>query len=419
MGGLNSKPSNTDLDIDIVMKFALHKSDNFSPSLAASRVPFIRQKKIRIATSTFAIVLAIVLVDLFHFLFYLLQLGVAKGGFGNLLSNAILPDGIGYFNLIRDYGSSASELYYFFTLAGVYYIYAPFSSDYIQIFLVNLLFINLLYFLCARSISDVLLLFICCPYNWIALPLPNKDIPLTVTILFWYFSLISRRYLFALGLAALSTYLRDGEGLVLVALSLLFIVRNQTSISDRKILVASVLVLAVISIVMSHLFSGFFFYDRNITIAQERESAVAPDSPVGYFLRLYATATNLAFRPALIAQNGSVSLIDVAYWVSGFSVLILVFISIWLVIKRRRNDTAFIVLGALSLLALDPMIQPRYMFVFLCLLPKIWAEIRFTGARIIFVGSAILMSFTMATVYGMANFSKPASEITQFRFPNR
>lgn len=262
------------------------------------------------------------------------------------------------------------------------------------------------------------------PFFWFSLALPSKDI-LVLAITFFAIRLVRRGggyLLLAMALSLLCFWVRDGYGILLFGVVAMIYTTNIFKADVRWVLLLC-LVGVIFFIYLGDFFlKGYFFYDRNFHIASKVSnfSIVSDNNIIGYMLRVFANATNLAFRPQFYFSNGNLDFVGISYWLSGVSLLVTVLLAMRTFFQKEyydKNLCAVFVLAMLLLISLDPLVQPRYMFATLPAWPVLWR----TNKNIL-MEKILISAFLMAmffSIYEVAGMPKIQGEPVDLHIVSR
>lgn len=215
-------------------------------------------------------------------------------------------------------------------------------------------------------------------YIILALPGPNKEIPL-ITATLIYLTLLRSGALISLvtaaALGAACVALRDGYGAFMVIWALSrFALRSERARAAYAVLGCALVALAQPMLMHLKIFA------RNVNVAQaisENHSAVggiasqlpfSADNPIGavilFTVRLIYNWSYLAVNPILFTSDGTIYAIGWAYWTVGLLIIVIIPVAIWNLVRSRDElclqQAAFIV-GTWAVVSLSLYVQPRYL----------------------------------------------------------
>lgn len=278
------------------------------------------------------------------------------------------------------------------------------------VFLVNLLIYFAAISLSARDSGKLAILFFAMPYFWLALALPSKDVlTLMLTYLFWEFAGREKAFVSAFLIAAMAVLVRDGYGLLLIVYLCCQRLASILRVSDRHIVLMSLAGVFIYICCADQLLSGYFFYDRNVSVAATSSSYdfTTENSLQGYLLRIFGNVTNLAFRSHVFDSGDGVDILGIAYWMSGATVLVLIMDAAraFMIGREEEAKAGTFIIFMVVMVSLSPMIQPRYLFPLLTIWPILLKRQSLYGYLVV-----IPLSIGMHFVYGEIGLEKPYSD---------
>jgi hypothetical protein len=204
------------------------------------------------------------------------------------------------------------------------------------------------------------------PYFLVAVALPSKDILVLAAYMLFFGALIRERLVWAAVIAVSVFLIRDGAMVMLVGTVIIWaVIRNSNGLVLPA--VAAILVSAILAdLVAESLFGDLFIFARQAAVV-ESIGSVNLDAVRrgGAALRIFANLTNLAFRPAFLDADGGVALTGVVYWISGVTLLYAFGAATAFVWRRQSKPellAGLLFFVSLGVLAVSPLIQPRYLF---------------------------------------------------------
>ncbi len=322
------------------------------------------------------------------------------------VSNLVVPDGQSYAIALTELGKPnvswkallGTDCFGVPTNAIFYAIHYPFhlSLGLTGSFVLNAIALVIIVRVIGVSV------FLLIPYFLLSCALPSKDIAVLLCFAMFCWLVIRKHLITALFLIPFTYFIRDGAGVILMGVYISYLLRMSLRVPLLSILGLIFVCAVVASCFLEHL-EYISIVSRNMEVAGSFESAGDPfqGSPP-YIARLFATLTNLAFRPAIFDEQGGFAVLGFAYWVSGVALLTVAFVSVvrYRRIKQHSELELVLLLFIVSLLvvAVNPHIQPRYQMPALaCALP-ILRNINGVKAGLTFLLTALL-AVTAAFVY--------------------
>ncbi|MDP3332194.1 MAG: hypothetical protein Q8S55_09455, partial [Methylococcaceae bacterium] len=246
---------------------------------------------------------------------YLLQ--IAFSGQGSIFSNWVVPDGVTLHEAAIQFTSGLLNADDLQPGWGAFVFYYP--SKWVGVaayFLINLACLLVV----GRRLGFVSILLF--PYFIVAMALPSKDILILLVSLIFMIYLVNGRWFIALLIALLSYFIRDGSMFVLVSIFLAYQITQRNIIPPIFLVVIAFVVGALLFRLLNDFFGDTFIVARNLSVYEQNSSSLLGyGSWFDYYVRVFGNATNLAFRPSLLDENGGISVVAVGYFVSGISMI--------------------------------------------------------------------------------------------------
>lgn len=328
-----------------------------------------------------------------------------------LLGSALVDKYLAIYEIFYEYQAGAAFSILNATLLSI----APFTIP-----LFNAAALSIALILCSsQKVWWSTLLLLATPYYIVAVPLPSKDI-LVALLFVSAINLYTTKKPFYLSVALLISasiyFVRDGFGIIL------FVALFSSAIGERLKL-SRPLIVSVIAIVSSlfwtlfeSLFEGSFIYARAIGVAEQGSNLEVDSLPTvtSYLIRLFGTATNLAFRPIFFDTNGQLNILSIAYWISGLTLLYAVYCCLRALKSKSPLEISLGTIGVICLLLLSitPYVQPRYLLP-ICLLIPFFS---FTSPKRFLVGilCIVFISLVAAAIYAYTGNYPPNAEPIYF-----
>lgn len=263
------------------------------------------------------------------------------------------------------------------------------------------------------------------PYLILAMPGPNKEIPLLLLTLLLVDTLFrqSPRWLLAFALCIPIYLLRDGYGLIM-----LFLVGAVWILVGRERLLPIIVLTittaaAALWLPLSTLIPAM---ERNLrvynTVFDTKEAigsiaatlALTPFDPLGgpllFLLRLAYNLVSMAFFPVFLTHDGDFYWVGLAYWIYGLMVLMSLMGCAcgWLFISGDRNLKLAASLGisVWLMVSLALFVQPRYLMPMLPIAFGVLAALPFRS-RVSNISLAIGIPLAVMLIYAMSGKSPP------------
>lgn len=215
-------------------------------------------------------------------------------------------------------------------------------------------------------------------YLILALPGPNKEIPLLAATLI-YFWLLRTPSLANISLAViigcLCITIRDGYGVFLAAWAL-----AAATIYSSRLKASAAIFGCALGAMAQPLLVRFAVVSRNAGVAENiagnhhaiggiaSQLPFSPDDPFGavalFAVRLVYNWSYMALNPILFTTNGDINALGWAYWIYGLCLFVTIPVAVWMLfygVRREVNEQAAFVIGTLSIVSLSLYVQPRYM----------------------------------------------------------
>ena len=256
------------------------------------------------------------------------------------------------------------------------------------------------------------------PYLILAMPGPNKEIPL-LFLTACYFQLVTTRnfnwFIFSAILCAIMVAIRDGYGVFLLfSLFLILMLRNR-----EQFLAPVICTLLLIATAFYGVFESMIpILSRNremyeaISADQAAVGALVtefnlnPYSPVDglilFGFRLLYNLVSLAFFPVWITLDGNMYWIGICYWLTGLLIFTLILINIinaiyMIKVKTGASLAIGISLGVWFMISMSLFVQPRY---FMPVLPIAFLAISATPIKLRYLVtlSSVIVTFSVISI---------------------
>ncbi|MDO9204846.1 hypothetical protein [Methylotenera sp.] len=279
----------------------------------------------------------------------------------SIFSNWVVPDGVTLHEAAIQFTSGLLNTDDLQPGWGAFAFYYPSKwVGEVAYFLINLACLLVV----GRRLGFVSILFF--PYFIVAMALPSKDILILFVSLIFMIHLIDGRWFIALLIALLSYFIRDGSAFVLVSIFLAYQVMRRNIFPPIFMVVIAFVVGALLFGLLNDFFGDTFIVARNLSVYEQNSSSLLGyGSWFDYYVRVFGNATNLAFRPSLLDENGGISVVAVGYFVSGISMLTSLICSAHTIIYNKSAlavKLAVALLVSLAVISLNPFVQGRYLF---------------------------------------------------------
>lgn len=263
------------------------------------------------------------------------------------------------------------------------------------------------------------------PYLMLAMPGPNKEIPLVFLTLLFVDALLrtDRRWWLATALCILMYLLRDGYGLlmlVLIGLARLLGPRERLLPFVVFVLTVSAASLwsslaQLIPAMQRNLSIYYALFDEPRAVGSVAAAlALDPFSPMGglllYVLRLAYNLVSLAFFPVFFTEDGNLFWIGLAYWIYGLMTLMAcIGCTCWWLSKQsdtHQRLSAALALCTWFIISLSLFIQPRYFMPMLpiafCVMAALPPHLRFGSITL-----TMALALTVISVLALTDRSPP------------
>ncbi|MDP1766806.1 MAG: hypothetical protein Q8K83_07905 [Methylotenera sp.] len=291
-------------------------------------------------------------------IFYVLQITLSNQS--DVFSNWVVSDGVTLHEAATEFASGLISVDELQAGWGAFVFYYP--SKWVGV--AAYFFINLACLLAVgrRLGFASILLF---PYFIVAMALPSKDILILLVSLIFMIYLINGRWFIALLIALLSYFIRDGSVFVLVSIFLAYQIMQRNIVSPILLVVIAFIVGTLLFGILNDFFGDTFIVARNLSVYEQNSSSLLGyGSWFDYYVRVFGNATNLAFRPSLLDENGGISVVAVGYFVSGISIITSLICSVHNITYSKSALTvnlAVALLVSLAVISLNPFVQGRYL----------------------------------------------------------
>lgn len=214
--------------------------------------------------------------------------------------------------------------------------------------------------------------FLIAPYFLVALSLPSKDILCLYLVSYFVPVIWNRQWVIAILISFIIYLARDGTGLICLFFILFIFMKDKLKIEEGKYLVAFFLVSIVAS---GALVAQFDVGARYTELAIDTKNIESIPAPIRPLFNLAVSVFHQWLRPNFLVESiyssGTIliSILGLAYWISGISVVIGIFLSIKSVYvgaaeqaKDKKTFISVMLLFFALVLAFNPVIQPRYLY---------------------------------------------------------
>lgn len=284
------------------------------------------------------------------------------------LSNFIVPDGVAYLYYLEKIQEGFTILQVaqaqfpgIPNSALLWYFYSPIFQYFgaVGTFLANLLII----FIISKNINPKALIFV--PYFLISAVLPSKDLLVLASSILLVNALIKNKILISLLISLAIFFIRDGAGVVAIGMVFAYLIYRHGGIGRKKLVIFALLLAFLLNEIVSMLFIGSFIYDRNYEVALIHGNPFANTGTIMDFpIRLFANATNLAFRQPFIDVDGNLAIYPLSLYISGVTNFAVLLCSIKVLFLKKITDNAYISIllyvTSLLIVSFNPFVGPRY-----------------------------------------------------------
>ena len=284
------------------------------------------------------------------------------------ISNFIVPDGASYLYYLEKVreGSSILEVAQeqFPSIpnsALLWYFYVPIfqTSGVIGLFLVNLVLVLVI----NKFIDPKALIFL--PYFIVSAVLPSKDLMVLILIIPLVIALIGNRIFLALAISVALFFIRDGAGVTALVMLASYLTYRYLRFRPGSIALLAFLTAFFMNSFISILLSGSFLYERNNAVSQIfSNSLINTGSILDYPIRVFANASNLAFRQPIIDIDGNLAIYALSLYISGITSLTVFLMSIQIISQKNSSNEIRLIglffLVSLFTISLSPFVGPRY-----------------------------------------------------------
>jgi hypothetical protein len=276
----------------------------------------------------------------------------------------------------------------------------------------------------------------CNVYLVLAMPGPNKELPLVLITLLYTQQILAMRsgwILKALTLAAVAYAFRDGYGVFLAAIiPLIAAMKRTVHRLPLWILAAAVVLMAGFQVfrdvlpLLERNYTGYEAVVLDGVAVGALALALGIDvlSPLGgvalFFLRLVYNLLSLSLFPILQTDTGHVYWIGVGYWLFGLMVFGSLACCMAQVLRRQQGFSVGVVAGlsvsVLLMVSISLFVQPRYLMP---VLPLAIGALSMAPARLRSrcVGASVIVSLAIMALYGVVGRSPAAAEVEDFEVP--
>lgn len=283
-------------------------------------------------------------------------------------SNFIVPDGASYLYYLEKVREGYSILEVaqeqFPSIpnsALLWYFYTPIfqALGAIGLFLINLVLVLVI----NKFIDPRALIFL--PYFIVSAVLPSKDLLVLALIIPLTIALIGNQIFLAAAISLALFFIRDGAGLVAMLIVASYLSHKHLGLKPGKVALLAFFVAFLINGFIPTLLGGSFIYERNNSVSEIfSNSLINTGGILDYPIRVFANASNLAFRQAIIDFDGNLAIYPLSLYISGITNLTVFMITIKAVIQKNiANEIRLIslfFLVSIFAISLSPFVGPRY-----------------------------------------------------------
>jgi hypothetical protein len=277
------------------------------------------------------------------------------------------------------------------------------------------------------------------PYLFLAMPGPNKEIPLLLITIYCVYVVLSANKNFILTmiaffLAFIAYYLRDGYGIFLLLTLSLFTFLKSDKVRRYSLLI---LFIPIVSIAYPVLAEFIPIFERNSNSANEISnlnlavgsiySALGLDelnpfsALMGFFIRVFYNLMTQALFPVFFTSDGGINWLGVCYWING--ILIIIFFPSCIRVFFSRNEfeknikiLSGICIGTLFLISISLYVQPRYLMPVIPIASLVNASL-YKGLRIRYIFFGLIIVFIIYIAYDLLGVNRVPSEVQEFNYP--
>lgn len=286
------------------------------------------------------------------------------------LSNFIIPDGVSYLfylEMIRDgYAILEVAQEQFPSIpnsALLWYFYAPIYQSFgvISIFLVNLILVLII----NKFINPKAICFL--PYFIVSAILPSKDLLVLALLIPLVATLLSNRIFLAMTISLALFFIRDGAGVTAMVIVASYLAYKKLRLKSATIALLAFMIAFFINGFIPTLLEGSFIYERNNSVSKIfSNSIINSGSILDYPIRVFANASNLAFRQPIIDIDGNLAIYPLSLYISGISNLAVFVITIKAIIQKNitykiRLISLFFLVSIFAI-SLSPFVGPDINF---------------------------------------------------------
>jgi len=285
-----------------------------------------------------------------------------------LFSNFIIPDGLSYLfylEKIRD-GNTILEVAQeqFPSIpnsALLWYFYTPIFQilGVIGLFLINVILVLLI----NKLIDPRALMFI--PYFIVSAILPSKDLLVLALLIPMVITLLGNQIFLAMAISMVLFFIRDGAGVSAMAIVISYLTYKYLRLNQGTVALLTFIAAFIINSYIPDLLGGSFIYERNFSVSQMYSNPLINSGGLlDYPVRVFANASNHAFRQPIIDIDGNLAIYPLSLYISGITNLAVFLIAIRTLIQKNaackiRLISQFFLVSIFAI-SLSPFVGPRY-----------------------------------------------------------
>lgn len=293
----------------------------------------------------------ILMILLFYF-----QTNLENLGFHNL----VFTDGYTHSKAVREFINGQRNIFeqrsaWFMPLI---YSIPSYLLGTVGVLIFNNLIIYFFYKINLKHKINILTLLFFTPFYFFSSFLPNKENPVLFLVGLYLLFIYKKKYFLSFIVAVITFSIRDGQGMLLIIMTLLIIIKFPMRLALVMAFSFSIFIDSFLREIAD--ITKIFVLQRTLGIIDNLNGEY-----LSYPVRIFATVTNLGSR-SIIYQNDHISLTGLSFYLAGIGIFIAFILALYeIVIEYNKNSffqnfTAILFLFSVILFSISPLIQPRY-----------------------------------------------------------
>lgn len=327
-------------------------------------------------------------------------------------SNFIVGDGRTLIMALDDFSKNLTSISDFHSSKLFFLIYYyPFK--YFGIF--GIFFINLFFIYLISEVSGVYVVY-SLPLLILSACLPSKEIIISCITLYTFLAVLKNiNFVLIFGMIVITYYLRDGAAIITFISTFIICIykyKQRYWLPLILLLITCILIFTFSEIILNNI-PG---YARNFNTFKSTSKLDCCNAG-GYIIRLIGNLSNFALRPQFYDVDGRISVLGVAFFITGFAYLYSFLLAALNLLNSKNyalNCASIFLIASLFVLSINPFVQPRYLLPYI--LPVLWLSFRYLSLDLLLILLILNIIIVMAgtVFYFFADIAMPPQPIPDF-----